>query len=71
MFALFGPTRRDSHFSRAGRTRYGDLSGFRSRTANKQIQTNEEKLMAPVNKKGIIDKPSNHSVDETMERLTL
>jgi len=38
-------------------------------SANLRPENNEEVSMLPATSKGIIDKPSNHSVDQTVERL--
>jgi uncharacterized protein (DUF302 family)/uncharacterized membrane protein YidH (DUF202 family) len=38
-------------------------------SANFQSEGREEKTMAPTTKTGIIDKPSNHNVDQTVEKL--
>jgi len=38
-------------------------------SANVGLESNEEVSMAPVAGKGIIDKPSNHSVEQTVEKL--
>jgi uncharacterized protein (DUF302 family) len=37
--------------------------------ANSDSENNEEVPMVPAKNKGIIDKPSNHSVDQTVEKL--
>ena len=38
-------------------------------SANLQSENTEETTMAPATNKGIIDKPSNHSVEQTVEKL--
>jgi uncharacterized protein (DUF302 family)/uncharacterized membrane protein YidH (DUF202 family) len=38
-------------------------------SANIQSENSEERFMAPGTNKGIIHKPSNHAVDETVERV--
>ena len=38
-------------------------------SANPQSENSEETTMAPAASRGIIDKPSNHSVEQTVERL--
>jgi uncharacterized protein (DUF302 family)/uncharacterized membrane protein YidH (DUF202 family) len=42
---------------------------FGSGSSNLHSVNSEEKIMAPATSRGIIDKPSNHSVDETVEKL--
>jgi uncharacterized protein (DUF302 family) len=42
---------------------------FVSGSSNLRSVNSEEKIMAPATSRGIIDKPSNHSVDETVEKL--
>ena len=38
-------------------------------SANIQSENSGEKIMTPETHKGIIDKPSNHSVEQTVEKL--
>ena len=40
-------------------------------SANLHSANNEGAAMAPATNKGIVDKPSNHSVDETVEKLKI
>jgi uncharacterized protein (DUF302 family) len=41
------------------------------RSVNLHSETSEETTMAPATNKGIIDKPSNHSVEQTVEKLKI
>ncbi|MGA8492414.1 MAG: DUF302 domain-containing protein [Terriglobales bacterium] len=40
-----------------------------SSAANAHLEKNEELSMAPAGNNGIVDKPSNHSVEQTVEKL--
>jgi uncharacterized protein (DUF302 family) len=45
------------------------LAGFIDRSSAPDANNNEEVSMTPATDKGIIDQPSNHSVEQTVERL--
>jgi uncharacterized protein (DUF302 family) len=76
MFSFFDPSRCDSPIPGAGRARDGDLPVSVRGSANTHSQDIEEKTMpqatsktAPETSNGFISKPSNHSVELTVEKL--
>src|ERR1700688_3776627 len=59
----------DRFVSGFGGTRTGDLLLSVHGSANLHLENNKEISMTPATNKGIVDRPSNHSVDQTVEKL--